>query len=143
MTIQALITVVILAGAAGWAVLIAVRAMRRDIAADAGVIEDWSGAQRYGGGFGAAGQPPPEEIIRETWTPVRPAASGPLSRASADGLNANSGKATLERFATWCDSKCRGGWVLSVTEATPITVWFDRADDAERFTAAWLPVRAT
>ena len=142
MTVQALITVTLLAAVAGWAVLIAVRAMQRQIASDAEPQDDWSGAQRYGGGFGEAGRPPPEDVVRNNWTPVRPVSTGPFAKTQTQGLSGNVSRASLERFATWCDSKCRGGWVLIVAETAPVTVWFERSEDAERFTATWLPVRA-
>jgi len=142
MTVQALITVTLLTALAGWAVLIAVRAMRRQIADDAAASGDWSGAQRFGGGFGEAGRPPPEEIVRKHWTPVRPVSTGPFSKTHAEGLSGTVSRASLERFATWCDRKCEGGWVLVVADAAPVTVWFERSEDAERFTANWLPVRA-
>ncbi len=142
MTVQALITVTLLAALAGWAVLTAVRAMRRQIAGDAETNADWSGAQRYGGGFGAEGRPPPEEIVRNTWTPVRPVSAGPFAKAQMEGMTGAASRTSLERFATWCDRKCQGGWILIVAESAPVTVWFERSEDAERFTANWLPVRA-
>lgn len=143
MTAKAIITVLIMAGLVGGIVYIAVRAMRYHVAVDNTLTDDWAAARKFGGGFGPENRPPSETIVRASWVPVHPSIRKELTGDGNEPGKREHSPQQLQRLAKWCDDQCHGGWMLVVGEGSQVTIWFEERRDAERFSTAWLPLRAT
>jgi|GEM_PF-3493098 len=135
-----IVTVICLAAAA--VIQRAMRAMRRQIAMDATVSDDWTGAKRFGGKF-EGDRPPPEEEVRRGWTPVRAPTAGALSKPGAKGAAPDLGEPLLRKYVGWCDKRCKSGWLIVLPAGGAATLWFQDRTDAENFARTWHPLAGT
>lgn len=125
---------------AGFAILRAVRAMKRHISSDATESDDWTGAKRFGGKLPGE-KPPPEEEIRRAWTPVRAPTETALGRP--DGNVAELREAKLRKYVSWCDKRCNAGWLIVLPVNGAATIWFQDIQDAQAFARNWHPLAGT
>ncbi len=136
------LTVLFLGLIAGFVVYQSIRQIRLQIAADAGSSDNWTGAKRYGGKFDDK-QPPDQDIVRRTWTPVRFPTTGILSKPGGDSDASPPDESRIRRQIDWCDKHCSQGWLIVVPVQGETFLWFQSKDDAHRFAAAWQPLAGT